>query len=692
MKKWLPIVITGLMAAWFVSTLRPPQEKSFAFSQFGKLPVVFNGRVQPMDSLARNSLLQIREKQEANLEPWKGASAHLISATEWLAYLTMDPATADQWPVFRVDNPDLIALLKLPQKDLEQHQDGKHFSWMQIQPSLHALDDETSRIMEEKKDASTRTAYEKSAIKMREKLYLYLQLKNTIEPEDIDLKSELAKLQSLVPAERESLIPFNAVIDNYLKLRQLKGVRNAEAAMDRQVAVTQDAVEKFLAVAKTTQAGKAYTKDDLATVFEEVERISSVAGMSAPLVIPPREAGLSRDSWQGVGTKLMETLRTGQADPSVTAYAGISSAFQSTDAAEFNRQLVLYRGALASNFALELSKAGSEDFFNRMQPFYNAMVVYVLALVLVFSYWLTFSETVRRVALWLVIWALVVHTTGLIFRMALEGRPPVTNLYSSAIFIGWGASVLGLVLESFWKNAIGLAVACVIGFITLIIAHFLALSGDTMEMMRAVLDTNFWLATHVVIVTLGYASTFVAGVLAIFYIVLGFFTPMLSKQAGKPDIGKSLTKMIYGIVCFATLFSFVGTVLGGIWADQSWGRFWGWDPKENGALIIVLWNALILHLRWGGMIRERGMATCGIIGNIVTSWSWFGVNMLGIGLHAYGFMDAAFYWLLAFVASQLVLVAIGSMPLRKWKSFKDTAAPAVPETAGGARGTSPATA
>ena len=93
--------------------------------------------------------------------------------------------------------------------------------------------------------------------------------------------------------------------------------------------------------------------------------------------------------------------------------------------------------------------------------------------------------------------------------------------------------------------------------------------------------------------------------------------------------------MVYGIVCFATLFSFVGTVLGGIWADQSWGRFWGWDPKENGALIIVLWNALILHARWGGLVRQRGLICLAIFGNIVTSWSWFGTNMLGIGLHSY---------------------------------------------------------
>ena len=257
--------------------------------------------------------------------------------------------------------------------------------------------------------------------------------------------------------------------------------------------------------------------------------------------------------------------------------------------------------------------------------------------------------------------------------MWLEGRPPVTNLYSSAIFIGWGAVVLGMVLERIFKDGIGSVVASAVGFISLIIAHHLSQTGDTMEMMRAVLDTNFWLATHVVVVTLGYASTFVAGFLALIYILRGVFTRTLTEATGK-----SLARRVYGIICFATLFSFVGTVLGGIWADQSWGRFWGWDPKENGALIIVLWNVLILHSRMGGLIRERGLMNMAIAGNIVTSWSWFGVNMLGIGLHSYGFMDAAFWWLISFVASQLAIIGLGLLPERFWASNLDKSAAATP--------------
>jgi ABC-type transport system involved in cytochrome c biogenesis permease subunit len=246
--------------------------------------------------------------------------------------------------------------------------------------------------------------------------------------------------------------------------------------------------------------------------------------------------------------------------------------------------------------------------------------------------------------------------------MLLEGRPPVTNLYSSAIFIGWGAIVLSVALELFYKNAIGTAIAAVTGFATLIIAHHLSLSGDTLEMMRAVLDTNFWLATHVVIITLGYSATFLAGAIAI--------SSILWRSSGTipAATAASMRGMVYGVICFATLASFVGTVLGGIWADQSWGRFWGWDPKENGALLIVLWNAMILHARWGGMIKDRGLMVMAVFGNVVTSWSWFGTNMLGIGLHSYGFTDSAFFWLSVFIVSQLAIMVIGVWESRRSES------------------------
>jgi ABC-type transport system involved in cytochrome c biogenesis permease subunit len=241
----------------------------------------------------------------------------------------------------------------------------------------------------------------------------------------------------------------------------------------------------------------------------------------------------------------------------------------------------------------------------------------------------------------------------------------VTNLYSSAVFIGWGCLLLCLVLERIYRNGIGNVLAAVCGALTMLVAHHLAGDqGDTLEMMQAVLDTNFWLATHVTCVTLGYTATFVAGFIGIIYILRGFLTESLDR-----DSARALSQMLYGVVCFATFLSFTGTVLGGIWADQSWGRFWGWDPKENGALLIVIWNALILHARWGGMVKQRGMAVLAVVGSIVTGWSWFGTNQLRVGLHSYGFNDKLATGLVIFWVSQLVFITMGLLPLKWWRSF-----------------------
>jgi ABC-type transport system involved in cytochrome c biogenesis permease subunit len=640
MKKWLPVILTVIMAGWFLGTLRAPEDQDFAFHEFGKLPVLFDGRLKPLDSVARNSLLQIREKQTLNLEPWKGWSQKpkLIPATEWLANVMMNPAVADQWPVFRVDNPELIALLKLPEKNEAGHQDGKHYSWNQIQPAFPEFDKESERIG--KIESAHRNAYERAVIKVRERMMLYARLKNTIQPPDAEnWPEDLAQYEKLIPA----------------------GVAAVQA---------QQAGQKFDEAALRSFAG--YVQ-----VFDDMGRYD------APLVIPPAGAGAGHDDWKRTSEALLEAIRDGKVNPAVQAYAAMDGAFRTDDVKGFNQALANYRASLVPNFAPDLARARHEVFFNQMQPFYAAMTIYVLAGLLAGLFWFNLSEPLRLSAVWLIVLALVIHTTGLVFRIVLQGRPPVTNLYSSAIFIGWGAVVLGLVLERFFRNGIGAVAASGIGFITLIIAHHLSLEGDTMEMMRAVLDTNFWLATHVVVVTLGYASTFVAGFLALIYILRGVFTKTLDEATGK-----SLARMVYGIVCFATLFSFIGTVLGGIWADQSWGRFWGWDPKENGALIIVLWNALILHLRWGGLIRERGLINCAVFGNIVTSWSWFGVNMLGIGLHSYGFMDAAFKWLMFFVCSQVCFILLGCLPPHMWKSFaqRPAAASPDPKKGGGAAG------
>jgi ABC-type transport system involved in cytochrome c biogenesis permease subunit len=378
--------------------------------------------------------------------------------------------------------------------------------------------------------------------------------------------------------------------------------------------------------------------------------------------LPPPDRG--PDAWRSSGEALREAA-LGETDPAVAGWGRLGIAWAAQDAASFNRA-VEELGAVASAAVPRLEAVGQvehEVLFNRAQPFYTGMVIYVLALLVLFASWLRWPEILRPAAYGLLVAGAVVHTLGLVSRVVLQDRPPVTNLYSSAVFVGWAAVLVAVFIERMYRRGFATAVAAACGFASLIVAHHLARDGDTMEMMRAVLDSNFWLATHVVTITIGYAGAFLAGAIAIGWAIRKHVATRMD-----PGTSKALTATVYGVICFALFFSFLGTVLGGIWADQSWGRFWGWDPKENGALLIVLWNALILHARWGGYVRERGIMTMAIFGNVITSLSWFGVNMLGVGLHSYGFMDKAFWALAGFCGSQLALMGVALLPRHFWRT------------------------
>jgi ABC-type transport system involved in cytochrome c biogenesis permease subunit len=366
----------------------------------------------------------------------------------------------------------------------------------------------------------------------------------------------------------------------------------------------------------------------------------------------------------------------------------------------FDEAIKVYHDAFKAKMPELMNTVGLEAYFNQLEPFYVCAVAYGLVFVLAVISWFGFLrpqhspfQALNRGAFWSMVLIAALHTWALLIRIYILQRPPVINLYSSAVFIGWGCALTCLIFECYFRYSIALAVGSITGGLSLIVAHFLSLeSSDTMEMMRAVLDTNFWLATHVTCVTLGYTATFVAGFIGIVYVAamassagLDWLTQRYDgvRQAvlgpgAREDVGSFFSrsfenivspiigKMIYAVVCFAMFLSFTGTVLGGLWADYSWGRFWGWDPKENGALLIVIWCALILHARWGGMVKHRGMAILAVLGNIVTSWSWFGTNFFGVGLHTYGFMAGAMWWLGAFDAAMLLVVGIGLLPLDQW--------------------------
>jgi ABC-type transport system involved in cytochrome c biogenesis permease subunit len=618
-----------------LGAVQRPEGVPGAVLAFGRLPVLAEGRIKPLDSVARSTLLVIQGRQRV-----MKADRTELAPDEWLLDVLFVPEKADTYRVFVVDNPDVLSLIGKNDENLAIHYDKpaeqvmaligflpsrqRRMSFNEIAPYLQQI--EAQEKLAEPVEAQARNRFQSAVVQLYGNLSHYLRLRRALAPEGSrDFLGELLHLQETLA----------------------------------------DGVEAV----RAKEAGKPHDEAKAAALIAEGQKFVAMAESTDLLAIPPEDGSADPNSWHTAGHALLESFGQGYVSPSVLAYAGMGYAWRNHEQPSFAHIVQMYGSGLEKRFAPQVRKARIETVFNAAQPFYAAMIIYLCAFLCAMLSWLRWPEPARVSAWGLVALGWAVTTAGIATRMWLEGRPPVTNLYSSALFIGWGSVALCLVLEATYKNAIGTAAAGMIGFATLLIAHHLALAGDTLEMMRAVLDSNFWLGTHVVVVTTGYASTFLAGILAVIYILRGVFTRTLDKATAD-----ALARMVYGIVCFATLFSFVGTTLGGIWADQSWGRFWGWDPKENGALIIVIWNALILHARWGGLVKQRGLMCLAVFGNVVTSWSWFGTNMLGIGLHSYGFTEAAFWWLSVFIASQLALIAVASLPLEKWRSFRAPAA------------------
>ena len=593
----LLVLLAGLL--YVGSTLRPPAPPADAPDHvaFGRLPVLVGGRIKPLDTVARASLLQFQGRQTV-----RTPDGRRLPPSLWIADALLGGTTADDYQVFEILHPEVLALLKLSETD---GAGKKRFAYKQIEPALEELERQAE--LAQPIEAQRRTPFQREVIRLRDNLGLYARIKASLVPPGLD-----APLQELTDFQNDLPVGIAA-----LRLREQKQPHNEQAA------------ERLL---------------DLAGRFEFMARNAYL------LPIPPDDEQPD-DAWQRTGEALLDTFRTGRLEAHAYSFAGLAFAWRAQNKEQFDPLVGLLRAEMEKRLEDRIKKVDAETRFKAAAPFYSGMVIFVAALLLAVVSWLKWPVELGLSAYYLNVLGFVLMTAGIATRMWLEGRPPVTNLYSSAIFVAWGSVGLCLVLEKLYPRALASAAAGIMGFSGLIIAHHLSLSGDTLEMMRAVLDSNFWLATHVVVITIGYSATYLAGFLAALYIIRGFFTASLDR-----DTASALERMVYGIICFATLFSLVGTILGGIWADQSWGRFWGWDPKENGALIIVIWNAIILHARWGRLCGPRGLMALAVFGNIVTSWSWFGTNMLGVGLHSYGFMEQAFLWLVIFASVQISLI------------------------------------
>lgn len=250
----------------------------------------------------------------------------------------------------------------------------------------------------------------------------------------------------------------------------------------------------------------------------------------------------------------------------------------------------------------------------------------------------------------LIIAGFLIHSGALVVRSWIAGRPPVTNMYESIVWVSFGAVVFGLIL--FWrqKSSFSLAVSAIVGAITLIAADAAPTVMDPgIHPLVPVLRSNLWLTVHVLTITLGYAA---------FMLSLGISNVTLFQfLRGKTRSVADLNVLTYRAVQFGVVLLAAGTILGGVWADYSWGRFWGWDPKETWALIALMAYVAILHARYTGWMGPFGFAAWTVIAFLTVLMAWYGVNfVLGAGLHSYGFSTGGLATVSTYSALQLLFV------------------------------------
>lgn len=237
----------------------------------------------------------------------------------------------------------------------------------------------------------------------------------------------------------------------------------------------------------------------------------------------------------------------------------------------------------------------------------------------------------------------------------------------------WGGGHLAAVLpDVYGRKSFGLVVTAV-AFAGTFIAWFFPIPGKAFSPLQPVLRDNFWLTIHVLTIVSSYAAGALAwglGLLSLGYYLLGRYRPGGAGRPSQPPAAcAELAGFIYKAMQVAVLLLAAGTILGGLWADVSWGRFWGWDPKEVWALVSLLAYLVVLHGRYAGWIGNFGLAAGAVVGAAVIGMSWYGVNfLLGAGLHSYGFGKGGQTEFFMFLLLNVALLAAAA-----WRWRRETA-------------------
>ena len=581
------------------------------------IPVQDQGRVKPLATYADFTLLQLRHKRKFKLE-----DGRTINPREWFLRTVLFPEQAADDKVILIEDYDVLDEIGLGnlKKDRKKRD---LYSYRELVAGRRRMVEKYSKYVEI--DSRKQNRDQKMLVTLAHKIFTFENVQRLFAFAEMPIPARTDAIKAAFDG-RES-VPLSVALDKLLKAVQAGGEQPAWL-------------------------------QGVAQMVDGVSRQTGPLRIMAPL---NAEDGLRTD-WYSVGDIVRTVFEDAKAAPANIAYlAKLEAVFaargdsQALQKAVEDLKVDAQARAESSN---AYDKISLEVYYHRLDIFYKGLVTFLLAFLVLAVTWFVPQNKWAMRALWsLAILGAGMITYGIILRCILRGRPPVSTLYETILFITGTAVISALVIEWINKRRIGIAAAVMLGALGLFIAgRYEEIDRqDTMPQLLAVLDTNFWLATHVTCITIGYAAGLLAAAIAHVYVIGKSF----KLKKNDPDFYRGVGRMVYGTLAFSLIFSVVGTILGGVWANESWGRFWGWDPKENGALMIVLSQLAIIHARQGGYIKAFGVSMAAIFGGIIIAFSWWGVNLMGVGLHAYGFTAGLQEALNIFYTSQWCVLLFG---------------------------------
>jgi ABC-type transport system involved in cytochrome c biogenesis permease subunit len=571
------------------------------------LVVQDDGRLKPLDTFARAQLLLYHQKRTIDKQ----------KAIDWLLELLVAPDVAYERKVFKVFEKEAILGLGIG-LDPESR-----YSFRDLSRGINDRMESLRQLSE--KAAEDRTRAETQLLTLYRKVMQYLALSRS-----------LTGLQS-------------DIVVNNAELAEAIGFEPGKGYTYREFLKSRNALARELGALEGRQAGDAVSEKENAMVVLVQQLQAKMADQAADIMrLVKQEENQKEGDWFSVWGILDGRNLSAWEDSRIQELEAIFAKLSDDPFADVSAEVAV------ANESLEIPvRYKAELIANKYNFFWLASAFYTVAfLVLLLSYMIS-SKVVSKVAFGSLVVGILLQITGILFRVYILARPPVSTLYESIIFVSAILVLFAVIIESIRKDTLGLMVGSVAGIALNYIGARYALDGDTAVMLVAVLDSRFWLLTHVQTITIGYGVALLAGLVSHVYLFM---------RLKEPDNRKKhleIYKVSYGVGLVAVFFTTFGTILGGIWGDQSWGRFWGWDPKENGALLIVLWLLVLVHGRLAGRLKELSFSVAMALTPITVAVAWFGVNLLQVGLHSYGFDDGTAMKLLWFCVGEAVF-AIGA--------------------------------